>query len=114
MNELEELMPDPDRRDAALARINDAINGYRYKNRRRKRGGRGRIARLQRRTRDLTPRERQIALCFSHGLNNVETAEVLGVTVETIKSKTKCAKVRVGAKDRWHLVAIALRNGAIK
>lgn len=95
MIELEHLWPDPDRRDEALFRVAVAIG------------------RAHERT-HLTPMEVRVLEALSHGLGREGAAEVLGVTVETVKSWTLQARRVLRAKNTTHACCEALRQGLIR
>ena len=50
---------------------------------------------------------------ISHGLTYDMAAQVLGCPVETVKSRLKAARYKLGAKNTVHAVAIAVRRGLI-
>lgn len=62
---------------------------------------------------DLTPREAEVLLCLSHGLDQKMTAETLGIGTETVQTHLKRARYGLKAKTTIHAVAIALRAGLI-
>lgn len=64
--------------------------------------------------RSLTLREMQILECLADGLSNKGIANRLSVTEETIKSHLKNLYEKLGASDRAHAVAIALRQNLIE
>lgn len=97
--------PDEDRRDAALVRVSRRVsfdvaeqNGH----------GRNRSYVQPRR---LTPTQGQLRVieAISHGVGNRGAAELLGISPETVKAHLRQASRMMGAKDRTHLVALALR-----
>lgn len=99
MGSLAELWPDDDRRDAAvehlLARItlDDTIRAAR--------GG------------PLTPKQREVLVCLSHGTGRNGAADLMGCNLETVKSHLRQLKRTLAAKDNAHAVAIAIRTGLI-
>lgn len=62
----------------------------------------------------LTLREMQILECLAEGMTNKEIAIRLQVSDETIKSHSKNLYDKLGASDRAHAVAIALRQSIIE
>jgi len=102
MDELEQMWPDADRREAALTRIQAQLHGQGYRN-----GG-------------PTPREivsdKEVAAinALSHGLGHKGAAEILGVSVDAIYRRLRSARTLLAAKDDYHLIAIALRGGLIQ
>lgn len=62
----------------------------------------------------LTRRQREILQLYADGLSTEEVAERLERSTETVRTHTKAALSRLGARDRAHAVAIGLRNGLIE
>lgn len=58
----------------------------------------------------LTRRQREILQLLANGGSTVAAARELGLSEETIKTHTKNALARLGARNRTHAVAIALRE----
>lgn len=58
----------------------------------------------------LTRRQRQILQLLADGESTTVAARELGVSEETVKTHTKQTFARLGAKNRTHAVAIALRE----
>jgi DNA-binding NarL/FixJ family response regulator len=58
----------------------------------------------------LTRRQRQILQLLANGESTTVAARELDLSEETVKSHMKNALVRLGAKNRTHAVAIALRE----
>jgi DNA-binding NarL/FixJ family response regulator len=58
----------------------------------------------------LTRRQRQILQLLANGESSTVAARQLDVSEETVKTHTKHALARLGAKNRTHAVAIALRE----
>ena len=61
----------------------------------------------------VTPRQRQILQMFADGLSTDEAARRLGLSTETVRTHAKASLPRLGARDRAHAVAIALRSALI-
>ena len=61
----------------------------------------------------LTRRQRQILQLLSDGESTTFAARQLGVSEETVKTHTKHALSRLGARNRTHAVAIALRQNLL-
>lgn len=61
----------------------------------------------------ITPRQRQILQLFADGFTTDEVAARLGLSSETIRTHAKASLPRLGAKDRAHAVAIAIRGSLI-
>jgi DNA-binding CsgD family transcriptional regulator len=57
----------------------------------------------------LTPRERAVLRQASNGMTMQETAKVLGLGEETVRSHFKKAQVKLGTRNRTHTVAEAMR-----
>ena len=62
----------------------------------------------------LTRRQRQILQLLANGGSTTAAARDLGLSEETIKTHTKNALGRLGARNRTHAVAIALRESLIE
>ena len=61
----------------------------------------------------MTPRQREILQLFADGHATDEVARRLGLSAETVRTHAKASLPRLGARDRPHAVAIALRSGLI-
>lgn len=61
----------------------------------------------------LTRRQRQILQMIADGHSTTQVARRLGLSSETIRTHTKAALSRLGARDRAHAVAIGLRSSLI-
>ena len=68
------------------------------------RGGRGK----------LTRRQRQILQLLANGESTTVAARKLDLSEETVKTHTKNVLARLGARNRTHAVAIALRESLIE
>ena len=62
----------------------------------------------------LTRRQREILQLLADGGSNALAARELGLSEETVKTHTKNALARLGARNRTHAVAIALRESLIE
>ena len=62
----------------------------------------------------LTHRQRQILQLLADGESTAVAARELGLSEETVKTHTKNALARLGARNRSHAVAIALRESLIE
>lgn len=62
----------------------------------------------------LTGRQRQILQLLANGEPTTVAARALGLSEETVKTHTKNALARLGARNRTHAVAIALREALIE
>jgi DNA-binding NarL/FixJ family response regulator len=62
----------------------------------------------------LTRRQRQILQLLADGGSTTAAARDLGLSEETVKTHTKNALARLGARNRTHAVAIALRGSLIE
>lgn len=63
--------------------------------------------------RGLSPRELDVLKFVSNGCANTEIAELLGVSLNTVKNHLKAIFEKMGAADRAEAVALALRRGVI-
>ncbi len=61
----------------------------------------------------LTRRQRQILQLLADGGSTTVAARELDVSEETVKTHTKHVLARLGARNRTHAVAIALRESLI-
>ena len=61
----------------------------------------------------LTPREVEVLSLVARGFGNKEIGDVLGTAPGTAKAHVQSILSKLGAKDRTHAVAIALRRGII-
>jgi DNA-binding NarL/FixJ family response regulator len=62
----------------------------------------------------LTGRQRQILQLLANGESTTVAARELGLSEETVKTHTKNAVARLGARNRTHAVAIALRESLVE
>ena len=62
----------------------------------------------------LTRRQRQILQLIANGGSTTAAARELGLSEETVKTHTRNALGRLGARNRTHAVAIALRESLIE
>jgi DNA-binding NarL/FixJ family response regulator len=62
----------------------------------------------------LTRRQREILQLLANGESTTVAARELGLSEETVKTHTKNAVGRLGARNRTHAVAIALREALIE
>ena len=61
----------------------------------------------------LTKRQRETLQLLADGHSTHEVAKRLNLSAETVRTHTKALLARLGARDRAHAVAIALRTGQI-
>jgi len=64
--------------------------------------------------RKLSVREIEVALFVSHGANQPQIAEHLGISVETVKTHMKRVKRKLGAKNTPHMVRRIFEEGYIE
>jgi DNA-binding NarL/FixJ family response regulator len=62
----------------------------------------------------LTRRQREILQLLANGESTTVAARELGLSEETVKTHTKNAVARLGARNRTHAVAIALREALVE
>lgn len=62
---------------------------------------------------ELTPREQQVVAAVARGLKNTSIADVLGVSVETVKTHVGNAMDKLGARDRTQMAVTAMLYGLI-
>lgn len=65
------------------------------------------------RSRELTAREKEALTWISHGLGERETAELMGIKIETVKLTLKKARYRLRTKNTAHAACEAIRRGLI-
>jgi DNA-binding CsgD family transcriptional regulator len=61
----------------------------------------------------LSPQERRVLLCLSHGMTLSMAADVIGIDWETARSHNRRARLKLYAKNQTHAVALALRSHQI-
>jgi DNA-binding CsgD family transcriptional regulator len=61
----------------------------------------------------LTKREREVLLLLAEGLQLEEIARRLEIGLETVRTHVRHAAERLGALNRTHAVAIAIRSKLI-
>src|SRR5258707_1206069 len=62
----------------------------------------------------ITQRQREILQLLADGESTTAAARKLGLSEETVKTHMKNALARLGARNRTHAVAIALREALIE
>lgn len=62
----------------------------------------------------ITRRQREVLQLFANGLSTGDAAIHLGLSEETIRTHAKASLARLGARDRSHAVAIAIRGALIE
>lgn len=95
MIDLEHLWPDPDRRDAALIALAREM------------------ARRGVPSDELTASQQRALQVASFGLQERETADVLGLKVYTVRDVLKSGRRALRAKNTTHACCEALRRGLI-
>ena len=63
---------------------------------------------------DLTEPERYALLWTSHGLTTAMTADMMGLSPETVNDHLERARLKLAAKNTTHAVANAYRRGLIR
>ena len=61
----------------------------------------------------ITSREREVLVRISKGASSPEIAEVLEVSIETIKSHRKSLLIKFKARNTAHLIRIAFETGIL-
>jgi DNA-binding CsgD family transcriptional regulator len=61
----------------------------------------------------LTEREREVLTLLAQGLQLEEIGNRLGIGTETVRTHVRNASDRLGASNRTHAVAIAIRHRLI-
>jgi LuxR family quorum sensing-dependent transcriptional regulator len=62
----------------------------------------------------LTPREREVLGWVARGKSASEIGEILHITKRTVDEHVQTAVRKLGAMNRTHAVAIAIRDGIIE
>lgn len=62
----------------------------------------------------ITRRQREILQLYADGHSTATVAKQLGLSTETVRTHTKAALARLGARDRTHAVAVGLRSSLIE
>jgi DNA-binding CsgD family transcriptional regulator len=63
---------------------------------------------------NLTPREREVLGWAAQGMSAAQTADILHIAKRTVDEHVQTAVRKLGALNRTHAVAIALREGIIE
>lgn len=63
---------------------------------------------------DLTEREKEVLTMLALGETNTSIAEKLHLSPETVRSHTRSARLRLGARSRSHAIALALQSGQLE
>ena len=61
----------------------------------------------------LTEREREVLIAIAHGSSNAEIAELLHMSVATVKSHVSRILAKLDARDRTQLVVLAYQRGIV-
>jgi DNA-binding CsgD family transcriptional regulator len=69
------------------------------------------IPRTSRPARRITDREREVLALVADGYSTAEIAHALWITEDTVRTHIKRMMVRLDARTRAHVVAIAFREG---
>jgi DNA-binding CsgD family transcriptional regulator len=93
---IDQLWPDPDRRDEALTRALIRVHSHPDPRE------------------QLTEREAQVLTALAHGMDSHEAGTLLGIRPETVRALTGNARRALRAKTTPHAVAEALRQGLIR
>lgn len=62
----------------------------------------------------ITRRQREVLQLFANGLSTDDAARRLGLSAETVRTHAKASLSRLGARDRSHAIAIAIRGSLIE
>jgi LuxR family quorum sensing-dependent transcriptional regulator len=72
------------------------------------------LDRAQPNNRSLTPREREVLSWVAQGKSAAQIAEILHIAKRTVDEHVQTTVRKLGALNRTHAVAIALRDGIIE
>jgi PAS domain S-box-containing protein len=61
----------------------------------------------------LTDREKEVLTLLALGETNATIADQLHLSPETVRSHTRSARLRLGARSRSHAIALALQSGQL-
>jgi DNA-binding NarL/FixJ family response regulator len=92
---LAQWWPDPDRRHDALVRCLVDVHSYEPPDL-------------------LTPTQVRVLGALSHGLGYRGAADLLGVTVESVKTSSTLARRKLKARNTTHACCVAIREGLIR
>jgi len=62
----------------------------------------------------LSPREGEVLALIANGYSNREIAEELGIALNTVKNHLRSILSKLGAKNRAHAAAYAVRHGLVR
>jgi DNA-binding NarL/FixJ family response regulator len=62
---------------------------------------------------ELTPRERQVLVCITHGRSNREIAEELHIAEKTVRMHVSSVLEKMGARDRTQAAIYAIQSGLV-
>jgi len=63
--------------------------------------------------RQITPRETEILEYLAEGYSGKEIAQKLGIAPTTVDRHVEHARLKFGARNRTHLVAVAIQHGVL-
>ncbi len=63
---------------------------------------------------DVTPREHEVLRLVAEGRSNGEIADELTIEVSTVKTHVSSLLVKLGVRDREHLIVLAHRHGVTR
>ncbi|MEW7010027.1 helix-turn-helix transcriptional regulator [Lentilitoribacter sp. EG35] len=61
----------------------------------------------------LTPREHEVLKWIADGVTSIETGEIIGISTPTVEKHFRTALTKLGANNRTHAIAIAIRLGLL-
>lgn len=62
---------------------------------------------------DLTPREREVLRAVALGCNNAQIADMLTISVATVRSHVANLYSKLNLRDRAHATVFALKRGLV-
>jgi DNA-binding CsgD family transcriptional regulator len=61
----------------------------------------------------LTDRERDVLVLLADGFTTAQVADILSLSEHTVRSRVKAILAKLGARNREHAVALAIRGGTL-
>lgn len=101
------------KRDEILLRYETWANRFDAIARRRSKGTARIVVEAPARPTQLSPRELDVLQLVADGLQTAEIGGALGISEQTVISHVSAARIKLGARNRAHAVAIAFRQALL-